>query len=86
MINYNGSYTGYFLLLGRKVTGTLQTTMSGSDTKMLPSTSSSARDGTPSEVIPSLLGSKEGLKKLTSWLSKTRFYEDICPRYRLSTS
>jgi ribonuclease HI/exonuclease III len=41
--------------------------------------------GPPSEIIPYLLSSKEGLKKLTSWLTKTRFYEDICPRHKRNT-
>jgi hypothetical protein len=35
--------------------------------------------GAPSEVIPILLGTTNGAKQLATWLTKTRFYEDICP-------
>jgi ribonuclease HI/endonuclease/exonuclease/phosphatase family metal-dependent hydrolase len=36
--------------------------------------------GPPSEVIPYLLGSVKGARRLASWLAETRFFEDICPR------
>lgn len=34
----------------------------------------------PPNTIDSLLGTHEGLKKLDSWLCKTKFYNAICPR------
>lgn len=37
--------------------------------------------GPPSEVIPFLLGTPKGAQQLGLWLSKNRFFEDICPRY-----
>ena len=36
--------------------------------------------GAPSATIPTLLGTSKGIKELTTWLSRTRFFEDICPR------
>jgi ribonuclease HI len=35
----------------------------------------------PSLAIPALLGTSKGAKELADWLTKTRFYEDICPRH-----
>jgi hypothetical protein len=37
--------------------------------------------GAPSTAIPYLLGTPKGAVQLDAWLSKTRFFEDICPRY-----
>jgi ribonuclease HI len=34
--------------------------------------------GPPSEAIPYLLGTPKGAVKLAAWLSKTRFFDDIC--------
>jgi hypothetical protein len=39
--------------------------------------------GAPSIVIPSLLGTSKGARQLSAWLTQTRFFEDICPRYPL---
>ncbi len=36
--------------------------------------------GPPSEVLPYLLGTPNGARDLAAWLTKTRFYEDICTR------
>ncbi|KAF7139722.1 hypothetical protein CNMCM5793_007559 [Aspergillus hiratsukae] len=40
--------------------------------------------GPPSEIIPFLLGTKKGAIRLASWLTETRFFEDICPRQHAS--
>jgi hypothetical protein len=37
--------------------------------------------GPPSEVIPFLLGSARGATRLATWLARTGFYTDICPRF-----
>jgi hypothetical protein len=36
--------------------------------------------GAPSRVLPALLGTPKGATKLAAWLTKTGFFEDICPR------
>lgn len=36
--------------------------------------------GPPSTALDELLGTTSGISKLVTWLKKTRFYEDICPR------
>lgn len=36
--------------------------------------------GKPGVVLAELLGTTSGIKTLTTWLQRTRFYEDICPR------
>jgi ribonuclease HI len=41
--------------------------------------------GAPSLVLPTLLGTPRGTRELASWLDKTRFFEDICPRHPLSS-
>jgi hypothetical protein len=37
--------------------------------------------GSPSEMIPHLLGTPKGAAKLAAWLPETRFYESICTLY-----
>jgi ribonuclease HI len=36
--------------------------------------------GPPYEIIPFLLGTPKGAMKLATWISESRFFEDICPR------
>jgi hypothetical protein len=36
--------------------------------------------GAPSIAIPDLLGTTKGAMDLAAWLTKTRFFEDVCPR------
>ncbi|EED12055.1 hypothetical protein TSTA_001260 [Talaromyces stipitatus ATCC 10500] len=36
--------------------------------------------GSPSKIIPLLLGTPKGAMKLATWLSESRFFEDTCPR------
>ena len=36
--------------------------------------------GRPSETIPFLLSTEQGARALADWLTKTRFYDDICTR------
>jgi hypothetical protein len=35
----------------------------------------------PSEIIPFLLGTEKGAARLATWLTETRYFEDICPRH-----
>ena len=37
--------------------------------------------GRPTEILPLLLSTEQGARTLASWLTKTRFYDDICTRY-----